>query len=318
MVHVELMGFIGNNLFHYAVARILSEELGYELKVTHSLYRPGKNVPQFKALMSVFRDAPLSVPGRAYHHPEDRTAYLGHEGFGGQRLDLGAMLRNREPRCIRVKGLFERYEIFRPHKNRIRAWYKVDPITQGHNIGPDDVVMHVRRGDVIIFGRALALSYYTDLLDRLDFHKLYICGVGLDPEVKKAFEPYHPTYVQGDPVADFRFMKGFNRIIQSQSTFSWWASFLSEAEEIYAPVMRPASLKSSSAPAIDLRVDDEPRYHHVIDAPRLERGFNIADVFRARHQLVLRHSKHIVFDWSKRGCKATLAPAFALWRRIVG
>jgi hypothetical protein len=301
MIQLQMLGLVGNNLFQYAFARILSEELCYALEVTHSPYKPRKNIPQLMALMSTFQDAPLSVPGRVYNRPEDRTAFLDHQGFDGFRVDLASMLANRDPRCIKVKGYFERYEIFRRHKDRIRAWYGVDPISCGYDIGPDDVVMHVRRGDFITFGRAITLTYYKDILDRLDFRKLYVCGFGLDPEVKEAFKRYRPIYVQGEPVDDFLFMKGFNRIIQSQSTFAWWAGFLSQAEEIHAPITIPGSGDFERAyPHIDLTVDDEPRYHYVVDVAHLEREFGVADVFRARQHLHLRDLKRLVVKWSRR------------------
>jgi hypothetical protein len=35
---------------------------------------------------------------------------------------------------------------------------------------------------------------------------------------------------------DFAFMKYAKRLILSQSTFSWWASFLGDQEKVYAPL----------------------------------------------------------------------------------
>ena len=36
-------------------------------------------------------------------------------------------------------------------------------------------------------------------------------------------------------IGDFAFMASFNKIIISYSTYAWWAAYLSDATEIYAP-----------------------------------------------------------------------------------
>ena len=286
MIHLQMQGLIGNNLFQYAFARILSEDLGYALEVTHSPYKAKQNVPQLIELLSHFRDAPLSIPGKSFEHPIDTTAQVADDGFDGHCIDLEKMRNRQDDRKLLIEGFFERYEIFRAHKDRIRSWYACDAINLGYNISEDDVVMHIRRGDFIVFGRALSLDFYLDVLKDLDFRQLYICGFGLDREVKQAFQRYNPIYVQGKPSDDFRFIKGFNRIIQSQSTFAWWAGFLSHARELYAPVPAPNSTPfEEDWPQIDLRVDDESRYHYVCNVPHLDRPLALRDVITARTQL---------------------------------
>jgi len=283
-----MQGLIGNNLFQYAFARILAEDLGYALEVKHSRYKPGKNIPQLEEMFSHFRDAPLAIDGKRFSRPVDRTALIGYNGFDGFRIDLEEMRNCRRDRKILIKGFFERYEIFRPHKSRIRSWFAVNPIGLGYHIAPDDIVIHIRRGDFIVFARAISLSFYLDLLEKLDFARLYICGFGLDEEVKAGFRKFDPLYIAGSPIDDFRFMIGFNRIILSQSTFAWWASFLSQAEEIHAPVPLSNSTPfERTYPHINLRVDDESRYHYVHEVPYLERVPTIADMVAARQQLPL-------------------------------
>ena len=288
MVRVELLGLLGNNLFQYVVGRILAARFGLALELIDSPYKPRKNMPQFRALMEVFQDAPLRLQGRTVEKPVDRTAYLDHDGFDGFRFDLPGMLANEDRRGFAVKGYFERYEHFRPHKDAIRRWFRVDPLNAGHRVGSRDVVVHIRRGDFIAFGRAITLDYYTDILRRIDPGRVFVCGFGIDPDVKSALAPFAPVYVDGDPISDFRFMTGFNRIVQSQSTFSWWAGFLSQAEEIYAPLTVPGATSFDRRyPHIDLKVDDESRYHYVSDVAPMEREVGMGDLMRARRHLHL-------------------------------
>jgi hypothetical protein len=48
------------------------------------------------------------------------------------------------------------------------------------------------------------------------------------------------TIISGPPKSDFNFIRSFNKIVCGNSTFSWWATFLSEANTIitYKPWLR--------------------------------------------------------------------------------
>lgn len=286
MIHLQMNGFIADNLFQYAAARIVAEELGYALQVSHSRMHPQRNVPQLLALMSRFRDAPIALPGKSFSHPVDTSACMGRGDFDGYHLDLQALLSRRDNRRIEMAGYFQHYNLLRPYKDRLRSWFDVAPDSIGHAISADDVVIHIRFGDSVVLGWAISLDFYSQLLDKLNFGKLYICGYGLGEEVRRHFARYRPIYVRGEPVEDFLFMKGFNRMILSNSGFAWWAGFLSQAEEIYVPVMASnARSFDAKAEMADLCVHDEVRYHHVLDVPYLERPYTLRDVITSRAQL---------------------------------
>jgi len=301
MIHLQMNGFIADNLFQYVAARILAEELGYALEVTHSRMHPRKNVPRLLELLAQFRHAPLSLPGKTFQDPVDYSAHMGQGDFDGYHLELASMIGRQYKRKIMMAGYFQSYELLRPYKSRIRSWFEIESCDQGHDICADDIVIHVRQGDLVVFGWAISLSFYTNLLDRLTFRKLFICGYGLSDEVRGTFSRYNPIYVHGEPVDDFRFMKGFNRMIQSNSGFSWWAGFLSQAGEIYAPVMAPnLTTFDPKSELADLRVVDEARYHYVYDVPYLERAYSLKDIFASRGQLrkkrVVNSLKQLVID----------------------
>ena len=58
---------------------------------------------------------------------------------------------------IRLRGFFQRYEHFRPYRDRILQWlaFRSDIKAEGPQ---DAVVVHVRRTDYIRFGWALPFS----------------------------------------------------------------------------------------------------------------------------------------------------------------
>ncbi len=285
-------GYIADNLFQYAVARLIAEELGFALRCSHSRMHPEKNIPQLQGLLAACADAPLALDGAEYDAPEDFSAHIDTAAFDGYRLDLDELLADTRPRRLEVRGYFQYYPLLRPYKSRIREWFAMTPDTAGHAVGDGDVALHIRRDDLVVYGLAMSLGYYTELLERLDFRRLYVCGIGVDEEVRRALAPFDPVYVEGEPVDDFRFMLAFERLFLSNSGFAWWAGFLSRASAIYAPVMAEHSANDHpKARLADLRVDDEPRYHYTEAVPYMERAYTLRDIYAARGRL---HKRRIL------------------------
>ena len=286
MIHLQMNGFIADNLFQYVAARIVAEDLGYALQVSHSRMHPRKNVPRLLQVMSAFADAPLSLEGKVFSQPVDNSLCMGHGDFDGYHAELAEVTAHREDRRINMAGFFQSYAMLQPYKERIRTWFSVDPSNCGYDISDDDVVVHIRMGDLVVLGWAISLRFYVDLLDALEYRTVYICGFGLGEEVKQTFARFSPVYVHGEPLDDFRFIKGFNRIILSNSGFSWWAAFLSDATEIHVPVMAPNTRTfDPKSELADLHVDDEERYHYVHDVPYMERAVTLRDIVTSLGQL---------------------------------
>ena len=51
----------------------------------------------------------------------------------------------------------------------------------------------------------------------------------------KVLLEYNANWISGTISDDFNFIRKFNKIIMSPSTFSWWSCFLSDAKEVYTP-----------------------------------------------------------------------------------
>lgn len=246
MVNVELVGRLGNNLFQYALGRILAEELGLELTCgrqpqTVRTLLPGRSLDSgasatLEDLAERYPHAHLHVPGRHVTTPlECHELAQGDER--SHTVDLAAMLANRTPRQIRLRGWFQRYEYYAPYHARIRGWFQPVPLATAVTIGDRDVLLNIRRGaDYGLRGWTVPLSYYDEALDRLgDVGRIFICGTCLDQQVRDHFARRRPIYHDGAPVEQFAFMMRFRRLVLANSTFSWWAGWLSTAETIVAP-----------------------------------------------------------------------------------
>jgi|SRR5215471_6968934 len=245
-VVVTLFNRLGNNLFQYALGRLIAEHHGFELRCEYRPlepptfvgqplnYGPAASLPE---LAAHFPNAPLNIPGRQVDEPVESYEMAPGHPWQGQTIDLDSILADRTPRQIRLSGFFQRFEYFAPYQERIRQWFRLEGVPAVPVLGADDVVLNIRRGfDYGINDWTLALDYYAGVLDSLpDPGRVYVCGTCIDEPVRRALEPYAPTYVHGSPIEHFALMTRARRIVLSNSTFAWWAAFLSEATAIYAP-----------------------------------------------------------------------------------
>lgn len=238
MVEVRYQDRLGNNLFQYCFARILAEELGLALRADP--------IPGFPRTRE--RVDGLTV--------EEGPAELLH----GQRVAFHETLGDKTPRRIVVDGHFQRYEYYAPYKERIRTdWLVPAPQAVGPP-HPDDLVLHVRRGDYVMNKWVLPVEFYLGIAEQRRFRNLVIVTDEPNDPFFWNFKRFRPRFVRGTPLEDFWFLMHARRLVISPSSFSWWAAFLSKAEEIVFPV---ATFGAWTLPGLDLRIPDESRYTYV-------------------------------------------------------
>jgi len=249
MIIVNYLGQLGNNLFQYAFGRILAEELNYKMFC--------KQIPDFP-------NAIPTTPGMVHMYPEKEIP--------GHIVDVPSLTTERRlDQKLVLSGFFQRYEYYKNHKEKIKEWFKLERKDIGQT--ENDIIMHIRLGDnVSTFADnnpfIMPPEYYEKALENTTFDKLYICTDSPDHDFVKKFSKYNPVITGQSAINDFKILGSFNKIIMSQSTFSWWAAWLSDATEIYTPVPQPGNNKlinewSIGRPDIATFVDDEPRYKYI-------------------------------------------------------
>ena len=262
MVEVIYDGNLGNNLFQYCFGRILAETLGYKLVA-----------PPIPGLPRTF-DA---VTGGDYCDCPTLT-------LRGQKPDLSFLkTASAKKYHLLLTGYFQRYEYYKPHVQRIREWCQMEDDIEA-DIGPRDVVLSIRRGRDYIPRYGLPLSYYETAIASLEHDRVHICTNEPDDPfiryfVKKYGAVVRPGSFQGGRILpgylagaldNLVFIQKFRKIVISNSSFAWWAAFLSDAEEIVYP--RPANgMWSPNDPVsknIDLEVDEERYKYLTCDAYR--------------------------------------------------
>jgi hypothetical protein len=212
VVDVRYKARLGNNLFQYALGRIVAEQLGFELRADPI---PG------------FPNTAQHVRGACHEGPEEVLA--------GQRIDLDGVLANRSPRRVVLDGWFQRHEYYRPFREKIRDWLQFDAGIQVPD-GNAEVVVNVRRTDYVQLGWALPFSFYKEALERLNAGGGTIWIV-TDDHRDPFFRQFGPAvrFFHGTGLQQLLFMSRARHLVMSQSTFSWWPTFLGDLETVVCP-----------------------------------------------------------------------------------
>jgi len=140
-----------------------------------------------------------------------------------------------EKRHYHLNGYWQESHYYLPHREQILGFFNEKATT---HLDTDNIIMHVRLDDYKKFGKrgtVLDPQYYVDCLEREDFDELFIITDASGDDYFKAFDRYNPIYANGSEKQDFWFMTQFDRIICGNSSFSWWAAFLSNASKVYMP-----------------------------------------------------------------------------------
>lgn len=227
VVEIAFQALLGNRLFQFCVGKVIAEELGFKLYC-----------PQIWGFPNTYD----------YINNKPSVAYKTENILAMHDIDIKGIVSNSSPRNIRLEGYFQRYKYFEKYSEIIRNdWLKIDPeLTCKQN--PEDIVVHIRSKPYY-----LPFEYYKKALDSTSYGRLFICIDEPNSPFLENFKPYNPIVKSGrslcqlmdsdvswDDISkinfdDFVFISSFNKIICSHSTFCWWAAFLSNAQEIYAP-----------------------------------------------------------------------------------
>jgi len=261
MVEVKYLSRLGNNLFQYCFGRIITEGLGYKLKADPIPGFPNTNVKVDGCDYS--SGYPIQVIAQDYPEWYDGD-YSQVFSWRNKNLSLDSVLKDNSKRKIIIEGYFQRYEYYKKYKDIIKKdWLALDPSTKKENQNSNDIIVCVRRTDYIRTGNALPFSYYREALNMEKHDRVFILSDDANDPFINLFKKYNAVvYKESNPLEQFRFIMSFNKIIISTSTFYWWASFLSNAQEIYYPLPLQG-FWSKKTPEIDLRVNDEKRYIYI-------------------------------------------------------
>jgi hypothetical protein len=104
------------------------------------------------------------------------------------------------------------------------------------------IVVHIRRTDYLYYGKrdiSLPLEYFQKRIDELgDIDNYLVYFVSDEMDSVRSFFKQKKNYIfsSNDEITDFQIIKNADIAIISNSSFAWWAAYLSDKQNVvYAP-----------------------------------------------------------------------------------
>jgi hypothetical protein len=216
---IQNVGQFGNQLFPTTLANLAAHK--------HNIY-----VPMYQNKLLKFRKCKVEKPD---------------ESITEEVCTANPMSDKHKNKNIKIKrGYYQDGSYFNPYRNIIkREIFDLPEIKKNTK----DIVLHLRMDGFNHEGHnshVIHPDWYIGILEKEEFEKVYIVMATKSGRVWKKQEPHKKRYIDrfskynyeiisNDEYTDFNFIRSFDKIISSNSTFSWWASFCSEASKIYMP-----------------------------------------------------------------------------------
>lgn len=257
MVEVVFNGQVGNNLFQYFLGRCIAKEKKY--KINYRLNTNESNIVRFEGDWLSFcgLKLPKNIDGNEV--TENEKIFRDHIFNWSEITTEGK---------ITLDGYFQNYVFYKNYKNFIKNEIYFNNNLFDTQIKPniDDIVMHLRLKN---YPWKINVSFYEKILQKESYDKVWLVTDDINhPDIQFLKNKYNCNTYSSNPENDFIFLTNSNKIVMSQSTYCWWASFISKAETIYYPLVNDNNHSGiwfvKPWLNIDLFVEDEERYKKII------------------------------------------------------
>lgn len=210
MISVELRGRLGNQLFQYVACRVVAERLGIKHSIPndwlgHELFNIPKN--NFIKQPNVF-----------------------NEGDNAYNKGILKVTSN-----THLFGYWQSEKYFIDYEDEVREWYSISDT----DIDRDECVIHLRAQDAYLSSSyVLPVSYFLKAKQLIKDFNPGISFTIVTDNIPIARKYFNGDRIQSsDIINDFSIIKSAKYKILSNSTFSWWAAWLSlpSSKMIIAP-----------------------------------------------------------------------------------
>lgn len=229
MVTVRYAGRTGNQLFGYAFARMIATKNNITMCTDwpHQGFVKTSPHPQMER-----HDEPVVHINDMYRDSHDKDWH--HQDFRGKR--------------IYIHGFFQHPKYYDQNEAMVKSFFQLRPIGKRP---PNEIVCHLRLGDYFAptLRSVIHPRWHQTVLYQMGYRpnggnmKLYfVLEDPNDPFFREHYHRFNPAGVvsHANAADDFHFIRSFDNIICSNSSFAWWAAWLSEARRIitFSPWMR--------------------------------------------------------------------------------
>ena len=235
LLSIGLIGGLGNQLFQIAAAYAFAKDHTLELSFPESWNTSKARPSVWETYFLESKDTWKLIPKEQFISIRWHTVQEKSFGYSKLLFPKGFPF-------YKLKGYFQSSLYFKHYSDEIRSLLQVSDTLLNtsllilNEVGIQDpdgwIGAHVRRGDYICsqeFYRVTDAAYFTRARTRIESQigLRVVCWITEDPEwVYKNLYKEGDKVLSGDSLTDFACVSLFRHIIMSNSTFSWWATWL--------------------------------------------------------------------------------------------
>ena len=225
MITAELKGRLGNQMFQYGITRIIAEKNGYNFYLTRDKNLNGQNISDY------FNLDMGSIDGETHNrYNENYNQVYDPEIFSVPDFTI-------------LSGFFQTEKYFTEYREDIKNWFKIEATEKSYELLKKYPIeeycyIHFRGGDYKDIPEwLLPKGYYDDSISKMKelYPDLKLLVITDDPN-------FAGEYFKGIDVISNSMMDDFSMLYFSKfciipnSSFSWWAAWLSNKEVTIAPL----------------------------------------------------------------------------------
>lgn len=259
MVISKIIGGLGNQLFCYAFAKTLSDELNQELKLDLSFYTKNEILDIYRLnRFCIYENTATKDEINNYSRKEinkylnkifkaltGRYFFLNNKYHVDEKSFSYDKSKIKHRKHLYITGYWAQPELFQHNRHKLLKYYKLNVPLNNENKTilesiktSDSIAVHIRRGDYINNNYFVTLpkEYYLKAIELMKkkFCKPYFYFFSDDIDwVINEFSHIHNSYFvnindRKNDFMEFELMRNCHHFILANSTFSWWAAWLSE------------------------------------------------------------------------------------------
>jgi hypothetical protein len=228
MITVELAGRLGNQMFQYALCRTVAERNGYFFYVSRDNNNHGQNISEYFDLPMGEYDG----SGLPFRWGEDSSL----QTYNPDVFNISD--------GTRMFGFFQTEKYFLHNAEKIKGWFKInldDETQELINKFPTDeyCYVHFRGTDYKNWDegtRFLPKKYFQDAFQIMKEKKSDLKFLIITDDIESAKEYFQDhEIISNQMLVDFKLLYVSKYCIVTNSSFSWWAAWLSDKEITVAP-----------------------------------------------------------------------------------
>ncbi len=248
---------LGNQLWNYAVTRIIAKKNGYGFSILKSERFKGKD------FIDIDFGTPLaggqtSKRGYVFKLPHGITSYYDErrELLGTVLSDMTDEISRTDPHLLNLppntkfQGNCQSTKYLDGYREDVLQWIRIKEPYSASTLDPRICVIHLRLGDFMQSKSFLPISYYRNAMayiKSIDEHVIFQCVTDQKEEAEKLLpgvtiigsavtgtdDAHKAGHHHGGPVGiDFCLLKNAHYLIIPNSSFSWWAAYLNTNKKI--------------------------------------------------------------------------------------